>query len=95
LVWVEADNGSNGGGGAIERMLVSFDDQLCRDACLEIRPDLDQGQSTLELLTRVKGSVGCALARRLTEQYPDRASWPQSLQTLIGRLDSVLSEQTR
>lgn len=77
--------------GAIERMLVAFDGDLCRDACMAVRPDLDQGKSTLELLIRVKGSVGAALARRLVEKYPDRMAWPQSLQALVARLDELLS----
>jgi putative ATP-dependent endonuclease of the OLD family len=92
LVWIEAAAGGTVVQGAIERMLVTFDDQLCRDACLEIRPDLDASQSTLELLTRVKGSVGSALARRLIDQYPDPSSWPQPLQVLVDRLGQVLSE---
>ena len=92
IVWIVGEQGGAVVEGAIERMLVSFNDQLCRDACLEVRPDLDQGKSTLELLTRVKGSVGSALARRLIEQYSNRLTWPQPLQKLVTRLDSLLSE---
>lgn len=92
VVWIETEAGGAVVQGAIERMLVTFDDQLCRDACLEIRADLDKGQPTLELLKRVKGSVGSALARRLIEQYPDPRSWPQPLRTLVSRLGSLLSE---
>ena len=92
IVWIEAEAGNTLVEGAIERMLVTFDDQMCRDACLEIRADLDTGQSTLELLTRVKGSVGSGLARRLIDKYPDTASWPQPLRTLVDRLDKLLSE---
>ena len=94
IVWLHTEAGGSVVEGAIERMLVTFDDQLCRDACLEIRADIDEGQSTLELLTRVKGSVGSALARRLIEQYPQVSSWPQPLRTLVDRLDAVLSEPT-
>lgn len=92
VVWIETEAGGAVVQGAIERMLVTFDDQLCRDACLEIRADLDKGQPTLELLKRVKGSVGSALARRLIEQYPDPRNWPQPLRTLVSRLGSLLSE---
>lgn len=92
VVWIQTEAGGTVVEGAIERMLVTFDDQLCRDACLEIRADLDEGQSTLQLLTRVKGSVGSTLARRLIDQYPHVPSWPQPLRTLVDRLDAVLSE---
>jgi putative ATP-dependent endonuclease of OLD family len=94
VVWIEAEVGGTVVEGAIERMLVMFDDQLCRDACLEIRAELDAGQPTLELLTRVKGSVGSALARKLIDQYPEFSSWPQPLRRLVDRLDQVLSEPT-
>lgn len=93
IVRIEALSAEVAVEGAIERMLVSFDDQLCRDACVEVRPDLDQGQPTLELLTRVKGSVGAALARRLIDQYPNPSDWPQSLQTLVAKLDQALAAE--
>jgi len=63
---------------------------VCREACLEVRPDLDPNKTALEMLTKLKGSVGSAMARRLIDHYPDSTTWPQSLRKLIKRLDSVL-----
>lgn len=79
--------------GAIERMLIEFDDQICRTACFATRPDLDTSATTLELMKRVKGSVGGALARGLVAKYPDPAAWPPSLVSLIKALDSLLTPQ--
>lgn len=94
VVWVKTEAGGAVVEGAIERMLVTFDDALCRDTCLEVRPDLDQGKSTLELLKAVKGSAGSALSRRLIDQYPDPSSWPQPLRMLVHRLRALLSERS-
>ena len=91
VVWV-VGHPSNGvvKSGAIERMMVSFDEQLCQDACTELRPDFDPNLTALEMLTRCKGSVGATLARRLIEQHPDPQLWPDSLRTLSERLDGLL-----
>lgn len=91
VVWVVSDDpGGPTEGGAIERMLLAHDEPLCREACLEIRPDLDTSQSTLDLLLQVKGSVGTVLARLLIERHGDHAEWPTSLCGLIDGIDAAL-----
>lgn len=90
VIPVQADSDGVTIDGAIERMLITFDEQVCRDACLAVRPGLDNGQGTLQLMARVKGSVGAALARRMIERYPDTAAWPEPLQALVARLKQVL-----
>ena len=94
LVWIVGDSGGEANvRGAIERMLASFDDELCRDACLELRPDLDPTSTTLQMLSKLKGSIGSILGRKLIERYDDYNSWPRSLRSLIERLDLMLSAE--
>ncbi len=90
VVWIDSDGADGTVEGAFERMLVAFDEPMCRAACVEIRPDLDVSQPTIELLKKLKGSVGTELARRLIEQYDDPSQWPSALRDLIGRVDAVL-----
>lgn len=79
--------------GAIERMLIAFDDDLCRQACFDTRPDLGTESPTLDLMKRVKGSVGTALARRLISKYPSPADWPEPVTVLIERLGAFLDAE--
>jgi len=93
VVWIVSDGAQGStGGSAIERMLVEFDEPLCRDACLDVRPDLDASRPAIELLKQLKGSVGTGLARRLIEQYNDWTQWPTAICTLIARLDEALEQ---
>jgi hypothetical protein len=90
LVWIVTDREVGAvDGGAIERMLVAFDEPLCHAACTELRPDLDADQPAIELLKQLKGSVGTGLARRLIEQHSDHRQWPSALRDLIRRLDQT------
>lgn len=90
LVWIVSDGGDGAVEGAIERMLIAFDELLCHAACMDIRPDLDANQATIELLQQLKGSVGTCLARRLIEQHSDHSQWPTALRDLIERIDDAL-----
>jgi predicted ATP-dependent endonuclease of OLD family len=90
VVWIARGQDADDAAAAIERMLVDFDESMCRSACLDVRPDLDQNQETIKLLKRLKGSSGTALARRLISAHPDVSTWPEPLRTLVGRLDGML-----
>lgn len=91
IVWIESETAEGTmAEGAIERMLVTFDEQLCRDTCLQVRPDLDSSEPVLSLLKKLKGSVGAALARGLIQRHPNMATWPKSLRSLIDRLKEAL-----
>jgi putative ATP-dependent endonuclease of OLD family len=91
VVWVVSDTAEGSTeGGAIERMLIDFDEQLCKDACLEVRPDLAATGTALQLLGSLKGSIGPALARKLIDRYGACEKWPSSLRTLVTRLDAAL-----
>jgi hypothetical protein len=71
-------------------MLVAFDEELCREACAEVRPDLAMSGDTLEAMTRLKGSVGPALARRFVDRYPKLEDWPEPLRELVELLETKL-----
>lgn len=90
IVWIEGENSNTKSYGAIENMMICFDEELCRRACMSVRPSLDTKKSTKALLKSLKGSVGAALARLLIEEYLDQETWPSSLQALISRLESLL-----
>lgn len=90
IVWIEGENSNAKSYGAIEHMMICFDEELCRQACISVRPSLDITKSAHALLKSLKGSVGAVLARLLTEKYPDQETWPSSLQALISQLESLL-----
>lgn len=90
IVWIEGENSDTKSYGAIEHMMICFDEELCRQACMLVRPSLDATKSAQALLKSFKGSVGPALARLLIEEYLDQETWPSSLQALISRLESLL-----
>ncbi len=77
--------------GASESMMVAFDDGLCRAAALAARPGDDESFTTLELLTRCKGSAGPHLAHELISRYPNAEDWPDSIRRLIAILRNALA----
>lgn len=89
IVWINGtDESGNPVAGAIESMLLSFDEDMCRKACQAIQPNL--AGSTLNQMTKLKGSSGTFLARSLIDLHPDWKSWPAPLQELIRKIDGTL-----
>lgn len=86
VIWV-VDDGTEG---ALEQLMIGFDEDLCRAAAASIRPDLET-DDTLGWLQKVKPSGGLALARELIDRYPDSNDWPESIRTLISTLDRALT----
>lgn len=82
VIWI---NGVNADGtpkaGAIEDMLLDFDENLCRRACDIVRPGMTG--STKEVLKQAKGSSGRYLAQELIRLYPSTSDWPAPIQELI------------
>lgn len=76
--------------GALEHMLEGFDEDVCRKACADIGVEVDESDSVLTAMKSLKGNGGAAYASRLIEAYPSVDDWPESLQTLVGRLDADL-----
>ena len=90
VIWINGvDSDGNPVDGAIESLLLQFDEGMCRRACLEVRPDL-ASQATLPLMKKLKGSSGASLAQHLISEYPDASVWPLPLKTLLERLESEL-----
>lgn len=88
IVWVTGDHGD--AGGASEKMMIGFDEAICREACLELRPDLDPAKSTLELMKALKGAAGALLGRKLVEKHSDASTWPAALRELVEKLTARL-----
>lgn len=93
VIWVgEPDSASDKGvSGALEAMIVHFDEDVGRAACERLRPDLIpvvNVQSTLETL---KGSIGPTLADVLLDRYDDATTWPSPVQDLVRAIDGALS----
>ena len=97
VVWVGGtSSGEHGRKGtrakAIEAMLKNWDENLCREVCHGIRPDLAH-HDTVRLLRKLKGSAGSHLAYAFIKKYPDPTNWPDPLGNLVQKLGRALSEQ--
>lgn len=89
VIWI---NGMDGEGrpvaGAIESMLMTFDQDMCLAACQAIQPGLSG--NTLNQMKKLKGSSGTFLARSMIELYDDWQTWPTPLQELIRKIDDAI-----
>lgn len=89
VVWINGtDTHGNPVPGAIESMLLEFDEELCKTACQTVQPGLTG--PTLQQMKKLKGSSGTFLARALIDKYSDWNSWPTPLQELIREIDDKL-----
>lgn len=93
VIWVgKPDSASDKGvSGAIEAMIVDFDEDVGRAACERVRPDLTPVANVLSTMKRLKGSIGQTLADVLLERYDDSSAWPSPIQDLIRAIDGSLS----
>lgn len=89
VVWI---NGVDDSGapvpGAIESMLMTFDEEMCLAACQTIRPGL--AGDTMRQMKKLKGSSGTFLARALIDRHSDWNSWPRPLRELIQKIDVAI-----
>jgi putative ATP-dependent endonuclease of OLD family len=83
--------GDPSAGGAIERLLATFDPELCRAAVQLVQPDANLKRSVLELLKDCKGTVGSALAGELIARYPSSGAWPPPILELVQVIDRALT----
>lgn len=89
VVWINGqDDEGNPRAGAIEDMLLTFDEEMCVAACSAIRPDL-RG-SAKDMMSSLKGASGAELSRELITRYPKVSDWPASLRSLIYELEKVV-----
>ncbi len=90
VIWINGkDAEEKPRNGAIEDMLMTYDEAMCKAACVEIRPDLS-AMPTKKLMTMLKGSSGANLAQHFIAKHTDSDQWPQPLQDLITRLKGEL-----
>lgn len=96
IVWVGPPGGPVE---AVERLLLTFDADLCRAAHQTLRagtaPSLSD-EDLLKAMTRTKGSIGRFLALELIARRGDRGRalaepgyWPQPLQQLLTKLQTL------
>ncbi|XWO10361.1 AAA family ATPase [Paenarthrobacter ureafaciens] len=89
VVWI---NGTDGLGspvpGAIENMLMMFDEEMCLAACQTIHPGV--AGDTMRQMKKLKGSSGTFLARALIDRHADWRTWPTPLRELIEKIDVAI-----
>jgi len=92
VVWVgKADSAADKGvSGAIEAMIVDFDEDVGRAACERVRPDLIPVANVQSTMKDLKGSIGQTLADVLLERYDDFTRWPSPVQDLVRAIDGAL-----
>ncbi len=93
VIWVGKPDSAaaKGVSGAIEAMIVDFDEDVGRTACERVRPDLAPVANVLSTMKDLKGSIGQTLADVLLERYEDSTTWPSPVQELIQAIDGALS----
>lgn len=93
VIWVGKPDAAadKGVSGAIEAMIVDFDEDVGRTACERVRPDLAPVSNVLSTMKDLKGSIGQTLADVLLERYDDSTTWPAPVQELIRAIDGALS----
>jgi putative ATP-dependent endonuclease of OLD family len=93
VIWVGKPDSAaaKGVSGAIEAMIVDFDEDVGRTACERVRPDLAPVANVLSTMKDLKGSIGQTLADVLLSGYEDSTTWPSPVQELIQAIDGALS----
>ena len=79
-------------GGAIEKMMLAFDDQLCRDAATTVAPQ-HADKPVAQHMKACKGTQWPTLGRMLVERHPEPLNWPASLRALVEWLDVRLPQK--
>lgn len=82
---------AKGVSGAIEAMIVDFDEDVGKTACERVRPDFAPVTSVHTTMKKLKGSIGQTLAEVLLDRYDDVATWPAPVQELVRAIDGALS----
>lgn len=86
IIWINGrDDEGNPFPGAIEDMLLNFDEQLCERVCDRVRPGTSG--NTKQRLKQIKGSSGRFLAEELINTYPSVSDWPVSVQELVKSVE--------
>lgn len=85
VVWINGvDSKGNPNPGAIEDMLLDFDELMCGRVCDHVRPGLNG--TIKQRLKQIKGSSGRYLAEEMIRSYPTVSAWPPPVQQLVETL---------
>ena len=92
IVWVgEPDSlAAKGVSGAIEAMIVHFDEDVGRIACERVRPRPTPVTDVLSTMKDLKGSIGQTLADVLIARHNNFTTWPKPVQELVQAIDGAL-----
>lgn len=92
VVWVGKPDpiADKGVSGAIEAMIVDFDEEVGVAACERVRPDLAPVTNCLSTMKSLKGSIGQTLADVFLERHGDPTTWPAPIRDLIRAIDKDL-----
>jgi putative ATP-dependent endonuclease of the OLD family len=95
VVWVPGPPADGQVGAGTEKMLINFDEMLCRRACVSI--GYDPNASVMKFMTKNKGVVGRLLATELTnvddwdgDDDSGNPRWPAPLKEIVKKLDAAL-----
>jgi putative ATP-dependent endonuclease of the OLD family len=95
VVWVPGPPTDGQVGAGTEKMLINFDETLCRRACVSI--GYDPNASVMKFMTKNKGIVGRLLATELTnvddwdgDDDSGNPRWPAPLKEIVKKLDAAL-----
>lgn len=93
IVWIGKpdSNAASGVSGAIEAMIVDFDEEIGRTACERVRPSAAPVTNVLSTMRSLKRSIGQTLADVMLERHDDPATWPAPIQELIQAIEGALS----
>lgn len=93
VIWSGKPDGTaaKGVSGAIEAMIVDFDEDVGKAACERVRPDFAPVTKVQAAMKKLKGSIGQTLAEVLLDRYSDHTTWPAPVQELIRAVDGALS----
>lgn len=81
--------------GAIERMLIEFDLELCRRVCQQFVLPASNKKEVLKFMKSKKGSIGALLAEEFVKAHPYSGTgshWPEPLSELVDKLQRQLND---
>ncbi len=84
--------------GAIERMLMEFDLELCQRVCQQFDLPANNKKEVLKSMKSKKGSMGALLAEEFVKAHPYRGTgshWPEPLRELVDKLRRRLVDDSK
>ena len=103
IVWMETQTADQSGAikitnGAIERMLIEFDLELCRRVFQQFDLPANDKKEILNSMKDKKGNIGTFIAEEFLKVYPyssTGSNWPEPLRELVDKLHYQLAEDNK